>query len=110
MLPVQDLQGEVYTDGGSVVLGEDLVHVALDDGRLPHTQVTDDQHFEQPFLVLLLHHACCVSVGSPVFYPVTEGLKVTCGDCRLQMELIRSPVEGLEFEEATFTQKYHKTI
>ena len=31
--------------GGSVVRREELVDVSLDDGRLPRSQVTDDQHF-----------------------------------------------------------------
>ncbi|KAA8586754.1 hypothetical protein FQN60_000590 [Etheostoma spectabile] len=52
------LKGEVHSDGGSVVLGEDLMHVPLDDGRFSDSQVPDDQDFEQK---LLLHG--CSSAG-----------------------------------------------
>lgn len=47
LVPLHDLQGEVHADGGSVVMGEDLMDVALDDGRLPDPQVPDDQDFEE---------------------------------------------------------------
>lgn len=52
IVPLENLQGEVHPDGGSVVLGEDLVDVPLDDGGLAHSQLPDDQNFEQ---MLLLH-------------------------------------------------------
>lgn len=54
VIPAEHLEGEVHSDGGAVVLGEHLVHVALYDGRLTHSQVAYDQHFEQ---ALVLH--CC---------------------------------------------------
>lgn len=54
IVPLQHLQGEVHPDGGPVVLGEDLVDVPLDDGRLPDSQVPDDQNFEQELLL----HGC----------------------------------------------------
>lgn len=52
VVPLEHLQREVHPDGGSVVLGEDLMHVSLDDGRFSDSQVPDDQDFEQK---LLLH-------------------------------------------------------
>lgn len=54
-VPLQHLQGEVHADGCAVMLGEDLVHVALDDGGLAHAEVPDDQHLEEE--LLLLHAA-----------------------------------------------------
>lgn len=68
-VPVQHLQGEVHSDGGPVVCGVGLVHVAPDDGRLADPQVPDDQHLVQVFLPEALHavavrrvvaHAVCV--------------------------------------------------
>lgn len=38
-VPVQHFEREVHSDGGSVMMRENLVHVAPDDGRLPYTQV-----------------------------------------------------------------------
>jgi hypothetical protein len=35
-----DLEGKVHSDGGAVVLGEELVDVALDDAGLPAAQLT----------------------------------------------------------------------
>jgi len=49
---VEHLEAEVHPDGGAVVLGEHLVHVALDHGRLAHAEVADHQDFEQ---ALALH-------------------------------------------------------
>lgn len=54
MIPVEHLEGEVDPDGGAVMLREDLLHVALDDGRFTDSEVADDQHFEQP---LVLHRS-----------------------------------------------------
>ncbi|KAG7272029.1 hypothetical protein CRUP_004188 [Coryphaenoides rupestris] len=42
LLLLQDFEREVHPDGGAVVLGEDLVHVAPDDGRLADSQIPDD--------------------------------------------------------------------
>ncbi len=56
LIPVEHFEGEVHSDGGAVVLGEDLVHVALYDGRLTDPEVADDQNFEQ---ALVLHHHHC---------------------------------------------------
>lgn len=55
VIPIEHFEGEVHTNGGAVVLGEDLVHVALDDRSLPDPQVADDQNFEQPLVL----HRCC---------------------------------------------------
>lgn len=55
VIPVEHFEGKVHPDGGAVVLGEDLVDVALYDGRFPHSQVSDDQNFEQ---ALVLHYSC----------------------------------------------------
>lgn len=52
VIPTEHLEGEIHADGGAVMLGEDVVHVALDDGSLADAQVPDDEHFEQP---LALH-------------------------------------------------------
>lgn len=46
-VPVEDLEGEVHPDGGPVVLGEELVDVALDDAGLAHAEFADDQHLEE---------------------------------------------------------------
>lgn len=48
-VPVEDLEGKVHPDGGPVVLGEELVHVALDDAGLAHAELADDQHLEKVF-------------------------------------------------------------
>lgn len=48
------LEGEVHSDGCAVMLGEDLVHVALYDGRFTDSEIADDQDFEQ---ALVLHTA-----------------------------------------------------
>lgn len=44
-VPIQaeHLKGEVHADGGPVVSREVLVHVALDDARLPHAEISDHQ-------------------------------------------------------------------
>lgn len=55
VIPIEHFEGEIHADGGAVMLGEDVVHVALDDGSLADAQVPDDQHFEQPFA---LHPRC----------------------------------------------------
>lgn len=52
MVPVEHFEGEVHADGGTVVLREDVVHVALYDGRFTHSEIADDQNFEQ---ALVLH-------------------------------------------------------
>lgn len=54
-IPVQHLQGEVHSDGGPVVVGVGLVHVAPDDGGLPDSQVPDHQHLVQVLLPEALH-------------------------------------------------------
>lgn len=46
-VPVEDFQGEVHPDGGPVVLGEELVHIALDDAGFTHAEFADDQHLEE---------------------------------------------------------------
>ena len=42
-VPVEHLEREVHADGGPVVRGEVLVHVALNDAGLAHAQVADHQ-------------------------------------------------------------------
>lgn len=42
VIPLEHFEGEVHSDGGPVVLREDLVDVALYDGRFPDSQVADD--------------------------------------------------------------------
>lgn len=59
VVPLQNFQGKVHPYGGSVVLGEDLMDVPLDDGCFSDSQVPDDQDFEQK---LLLHG--CSSAGN----------------------------------------------
>lgn len=54
-IPVQHLQGEVHSDGGPVVVGVSLVHVAPDDGGFPDSQVSDHQHLVQMLLPEALH-------------------------------------------------------
>lgn len=54
-IPVQHLQGEVHADGGPVVVGVGLVHVAPDDGGFPDSQVSDHQHLVQALLPEALH-------------------------------------------------------
>lgn len=46
-VPVENFEGEVHANGGAVVLGEELVHVALDDARLTHAELADDQHLKE---------------------------------------------------------------
>ena len=46
-VPVEDLESEVHPDGGPVMLGEELVDVALDDAGLAHAKFADDQHLEE---------------------------------------------------------------
>lgn len=46
-VPVEDFEGEVHANGGAVVLGEELVHIALDDARLAHAELADDQHLKE---------------------------------------------------------------
>lgn len=46
-VPVENLEGEVYPDGGPAVLGEELVDLALDDAGLAHAEFADDQHLEE---------------------------------------------------------------
>lgn len=48
-VPVEDFEGEVYADSGPVMLGEELVDVTLDDTRLAHAQLADDQDLEEMF-------------------------------------------------------------
>lgn len=43
LIQVEHFEGEVHSDGGSVVSGEVLVHVALDNARLPDAEVSDHQ-------------------------------------------------------------------
>lgn len=50
-VPLKHLQGEVHPDGAPVVLGEHLLNVPLDDGRFPHSQVSDNQDFKQKLLL-----------------------------------------------------------
>lgn len=52
VIPIDHFEGEIYSDGGAVMLGENLVHVARNDGGLPDAKVADDQNFEQ---TLVLH-------------------------------------------------------
>ena len=54
-VPVEHLQGEVHSDGGSVVGGVGLVDVAPDDGGLPDSEVSDHQHLVQVLLPQALH-------------------------------------------------------
>ena len=57
---MEHLQGEVDPDGGPVVGREELVHVALDDGRLARAELADDQDLVQVFkLVTDLREAEC---------------------------------------------------
>ena len=51
LVPVNDFEGKVDADGGPVVLREELVNVAFDDGCLARTQLSDDQHFVQMFVL-----------------------------------------------------------
>ena len=60
---MEHLEREVHADGGPVVRGEVLVHIALDDAGLAHAQVADHQQLVQVLLVRGLHPggppACC---------------------------------------------------
>lgn len=57
-VPVKHLEREIHADGGPVVRGEVLVHVALNDAGLAHAQVTDYQQLVQVLLVRGLHPGC----------------------------------------------------
>jgi len=50
LVPVNDFKGKVNADGGPVVLREELMDVALDDGRFTRAQLSDDQHFVEMFI------------------------------------------------------------
>lgn len=54
-VPVQDFQGEIHSDRGPVVTREGLVNVTPDDGGLPDSEVSDDQHLVQVLLPETLH-------------------------------------------------------
>lgn len=43
LIQIDYFEGEVHSDGGSVVSGEVLVHVAFDDACLPNAEVSDHQ-------------------------------------------------------------------
>lgn len=45
LIQVENFEGEVHANGSPVVIGEVLVHVALDDARLPDAKVSDHQDF-----------------------------------------------------------------
>ena len=49
---MDDFEREIHADGGSVMLGEELVDVSLDDARLAHTQLSNHQNLEQILLTL----------------------------------------------------------
>lgn len=42
VIPIEEFEGEVDSDGGSVMLWEYLMDITLYYGRLPDPQVTDD--------------------------------------------------------------------
>lgn len=58
-VPVDDFEREIHADGGPVVLGEELVHVALDNAGFAHAQLPDHQHFEE--VLPALRHAAARS-------------------------------------------------
>ena len=45
-MEIGDLKCEVYPDSSSVVLGEELMDVSLDDAGLPAAQLPNHQHLE----------------------------------------------------------------
>lgn len=57
-VPVEHLEREIHADGGPVVRGEILVHVALNDAGLAHAQVADYQQLVQVLLIRGLHPGC----------------------------------------------------
>lgn len=54
LVPVEDLEGEVHPDGGSVVGAEVVVDIALDDAGLPDPEVTYDEDLIEMFLVVMV--------------------------------------------------------
>lgn len=53
-VPVDDLECEVDADGSSVVLGEELVHIALNDGCLACAKLSDHQDLVQALSLVRL--------------------------------------------------------
>jgi hypothetical protein len=54
LVPGEHFEGEVDADGGPVVLREELVHVALDDGRFARAQLSDHQDLVQVLATLAI--------------------------------------------------------
>ena len=48
---MNDFKSKVDADGSPVVLGKELMNVALYDGCLARSKLTDDQHFVQVFIL-----------------------------------------------------------
>lgn len=72
-VPVDDFEREIHADGGPVVLGEELVDVALDNAGFAHAQLPDHQHLEE--VLPALRHAAARSfpAGHPSLPPVECG-------------------------------------
>lgn len=54
-VPVDNFEREIHPDGGPVVLGEELVHIPLNNTGFTHAQLSDHQHLEQ--MLPALRHA-----------------------------------------------------
>lgn len=54
LVPGEHFEGEVNANGGPVVLREELVHVALYDGRFARAQLSDHQDLVQVLTTLAI--------------------------------------------------------
>lgn len=72
---MDDFQSEIDADSGTIVLREELVDVAFDDGRLARSQLADDQHFVQMFVFR-------VSIGVDTGLQYNQSLKKTRNENR----------------------------
>lgn len=79
VVPVEDLEGKVHPNGGTVMLTEELVNITLDDGGLPSTKFSNHQYLVK--MLPFIYAGVCLLMINIINYSESKFLMVL--SCKL---------------------------